>query len=588
MDLEQKIRFIEYNHKVGAYTIVAKECVGIIEQALRQFFIGQLTRLDEKDRLRVQEQELKKGKGQQGIAHFTMGQLVHLFRESDFLAAWERASKKDLSNVRMINLDELTKIRNNLIHNDFEATRSEAEFLFHCLKIILETFELANVDAIEKSIHAEKDDSKLIHIEDHPLSIEQLQYFQNGRLSERTESPHVTLQLAESFVSSEVTHTPRLGQVIIHEPGISSKRFMIFMPLLQTIVIGLGVFLIFLFPYTQRVELKTSDWKFQTAQTYYKMEKKGIAIQKNKIILITLYNDFLDGNIISREKLSHLITFLAEQHPKVIGIDILFDKSADGDDRLIEAIKAANNVIIPYEIKANSLENRPEILSLLPEFQEVARVGFANFRQDPIDHVIRRLEPLELAHDNTLHYPFALQILCHYYGRENIKDILHNNPQKTASLRINFNSDNQFVLLQPEDLEKEAFKELYYQDKIVLIGYCGDKQPDDMFLTPLSRQGAKMKGVLVHVNILQTVLSEQYIRNSRILDLSLALGGSLIGRYLLLKLKWIVKLLLLCMLWACYIGMILCLFIFMKMDISLWPPMLTLTVTTFLRAHKLS
>jgi hypothetical protein len=143
MNFEHKLQRIERILAIGEYTIVAKECVALIEHALRHLFTQQLTRLDEKDRLKVQEEERKKGDGKRGAGRFTMGQLVHLFQTSHFLDAWERVSGKDLTNIRLINLDELTRLRNKLVHEGREATRSEAEFLVKCLHIILETFDIA-------------------------------------------------------------------------------------------------------------------------------------------------------------------------------------------------------------------------------------------------------------------------------------------------------------------------------------------------------------------------------------------------------------------------------------------------------------
>lgn len=151
MTLDQRMNLINHNIEIGGYSIVAKECVSLIEQALRQLFREQLTRLEEKDRLRIQDVEQKTGKGQKGAERFTMGQLVHLFRASRFLDAWERVSGKDLSNIRVINLDELTELRNRFIHDNRDATRSEAEFLVNCLRVILETFDIASFNHTGKT-----------------------------------------------------------------------------------------------------------------------------------------------------------------------------------------------------------------------------------------------------------------------------------------------------------------------------------------------------------------------------------------------------------------------------------------------------
>ncbi len=132
--------------------------MSLIEQALRQLFSRHLTRLDEKDRLRVQKAELEIGKGQKGAESFTMGQLVGVFRTSRFLDAWARVSGKDLGSIRLINFDELTTLRNAFIHGEREAAHSEAEFLFNCLHIIFETFGITNWELDEKPSESYKSD----------------------------------------------------------------------------------------------------------------------------------------------------------------------------------------------------------------------------------------------------------------------------------------------------------------------------------------------------------------------------------------------------------------------------------------------
>ncbi|MCP4400094.1 MAG: hypothetical protein GY801_22655, partial [bacterium] len=67
MDFQQKMKLIRYNFEMEGYTIVVKECVGLIEHALRQLFNQYLTQLNEQDRLNVQKAETEIGKGQRGI-----------------------------------------------------------------------------------------------------------------------------------------------------------------------------------------------------------------------------------------------------------------------------------------------------------------------------------------------------------------------------------------------------------------------------------------------------------------------------------------------------------------------------------------
>lgn len=149
----QKITLIRHNLDMGGYTIVARECVYLVEHALRHLLSQHLTHLEEKDRLTVQKAELEIGKGIKGIERFTLGELVGIFRKAKFIEAWGRISGKDLSGIQVIDFNQLTKLRNTFIHEGREATHTEAEFLFNCLRIILETFDLNHTAPVSSDLN---------------------------------------------------------------------------------------------------------------------------------------------------------------------------------------------------------------------------------------------------------------------------------------------------------------------------------------------------------------------------------------------------------------------------------------------------
>lgn len=149
----EKIELIRRNLDMRGYTIVARECVYLVEHALRQLFTQHLTHLEEKDRLTVQKAELEIGKGIKGIERFTLGELVGIFRKAKVIEAWGRSSGKDLSGIRVIDFNQLTKLRNTFIHEGREATHTEAEFLFNCLQIILETFDLNHTAPVSSDLN---------------------------------------------------------------------------------------------------------------------------------------------------------------------------------------------------------------------------------------------------------------------------------------------------------------------------------------------------------------------------------------------------------------------------------------------------
>ena len=132
------------------YSPAAKECVALIEGALRELLKSEVSRLDSKGRLKVSQAELEIGKGSKGIDEFTMGQLLGVIRMSKLFESWERATGEDLGLVEMINLDGVVKLRNKLIHDGVEAQRSDAELLLNVLRVFLDTFTLLDSKNREK------------------------------------------------------------------------------------------------------------------------------------------------------------------------------------------------------------------------------------------------------------------------------------------------------------------------------------------------------------------------------------------------------------------------------------------------------
>jgi hypothetical protein len=148
MDLKQRISFIKKHLLDGNYTIVAKECLAIIEFTFRELLLHHLDVLDADTQLKIQKEESNLAKGGRGksIQDFTMGQLLGIIRETDFVGAWGRATGKDFLNIHMINLDTLNAVRNHLIHQNKEVNYSQAHFIFCCLQLIVESFDMASLE----------------------------------------------------------------------------------------------------------------------------------------------------------------------------------------------------------------------------------------------------------------------------------------------------------------------------------------------------------------------------------------------------------------------------------------------------------
>lgn len=152
MKFMTKVKEIDSHFTSSEYTATAKMCLEVLEQILRFVLQEQVTRLGEAVQLRIQEAEQFVGKGEKQLDHFTMSQLVEVFRRARVVDAWELASGHELTGIRLLNLDELPRLRNKFIQEKKEATRTEAELLQYCLRVLGETFDLPPTQKFQKAM----------------------------------------------------------------------------------------------------------------------------------------------------------------------------------------------------------------------------------------------------------------------------------------------------------------------------------------------------------------------------------------------------------------------------------------------------
>ncbi len=167
IDFREELKHIERLLGKEEYTAGARECVIVIEQALQYVLHRNLEQVDEGVRAKVQNAVRKRDRRGQGIKGLTMGQLSNVLQESKFLEAWAQASGTDLTRARLIDLDEVRKLRNKFMHEARKASRSEATFLSECLRVILEDFGLVSREEVKRldSIGGEWTKPVLQHVE---------------------------------------------------------------------------------------------------------------------------------------------------------------------------------------------------------------------------------------------------------------------------------------------------------------------------------------------------------------------------------------------------------------------------------------
>ncbi len=141
IDFQERITSIQRVMEIAEYSTAATECVKISEQALRRVVRDGLGQVSDEVQEKVREAVRKRDRRNGGIESLTMGQLVHVLRESGFLNAWAEVSGNRISSLQAIDLEKLTRLRNQVMHEAAETTRTETEFLLHCLKVILVLFQ---------------------------------------------------------------------------------------------------------------------------------------------------------------------------------------------------------------------------------------------------------------------------------------------------------------------------------------------------------------------------------------------------------------------------------------------------------------
>ena len=147
-DFHARIASVNNMLRIGEATAAATECVKLIEQALRQMTKQYRDQIDESVRRAIDEAATKRVGGEGGLEKLTMGQMINTLRNAKFWDEWARVTGKSLNSLQVIDLDKLAQLRNKVMHDGAEATRTEAEFLLHGLKMILETFGLVDFDAV--------------------------------------------------------------------------------------------------------------------------------------------------------------------------------------------------------------------------------------------------------------------------------------------------------------------------------------------------------------------------------------------------------------------------------------------------------
>lgn len=270
--------------------------------------------------------------------------------------------------------------------------------------------------------------------------------------------------------------------------------------------LGLGVFCALLF-----VLGVFGSWQWKLSDKLFLPEKPSL-----EIAIIAIDNTSIQAIgrwPWQRSVHARLLDILSTAQPKVVGLDVAFPEASPDDAQLVAALKKVR-VVLPaeaigvqlYKDKEVSLVGAESVLnSYLAGYS--ANLGLTNLPADS-DGVVRRV-PITIYIGHDFEYSFFYKILTALFGSRD--DIYKDYLDEYHRLRINFaGPPGTFETFSYNDVLTGKVLPETFENKIVLIGATAPDLHDEQ-LVPTSN-GRPMSGVEIHANIIQTVLTRNFLR----------------------------------------------------------------------------
>lgn len=282
---------------------------------------------------------------------------------------------------------------------------------------------------------------------------------------------------------------------------LEALRCMVFSFLVLGLVTVIGLNLSFFTPFNNAFK------DFSYLDLYYaeKLEKNMGKINKD-IVLVNV------GRL-DRADIAALLNKLAEQQPKVIGLDIIFkEERTPAEDELLAQSHRIPNLVTTYSIRNTGIDRSASRITRPGQIS-----GYSNFSFDPTSSVVRNFQGYRQEGD-SVQVAFGVAVAKYALGSD-WSESLDRDFYKERPINYKGNRDN-FLLLEYDDiLAQDTLPVL--KDKIVLLGYLGNPQThqfdmEDKHFTPMNkkfvgRSAPDTFGVVVHANIVNMIISDDFI-----------------------------------------------------------------------------
>jgi SAM-dependent methyltransferase len=147
MRLEEQIEQIRGDIAAGRFTTATRESTVVIERAFRAIYRQSIGQVDGLTRRKALEAEGRIGGPSKDIDSFGLGQIWHVFRESNLLDAFGAVTQTQLRGIKMIDFDRVIELRNRVAHGTEEPSRAEAQTCLFYVENIVEAFGIWNLEA---------------------------------------------------------------------------------------------------------------------------------------------------------------------------------------------------------------------------------------------------------------------------------------------------------------------------------------------------------------------------------------------------------------------------------------------------------
>jgi CHASE2 domain-containing sensor protein len=231
---------------------------------------------------------------------------------------------------------------------------------------------------------------------------------------------------------------------------------------------------------------------------------------------------------LGRAEIAKVVRRVEKWSPKVIGIDAVFDDPlAKPDSSLSNALRGVSNKLVTgtsYSVnrKGEIVENPQQSDSPYKWGTE----GYTNFVSASSNEVVRSFLPMKFEYSKTneesILPSFAAAIVKKYDPNKFGSFIKHRKGVDTSApeVIVYSRSNSQYSVAKAGDILNDSLSFSEFKDKIVLLGYVGNRE--DLHYSSFNPNGNSpdMNGVIIHANIIEMILNASYMKRA---DTSLVL-----------------------------------------------------------------